>query len=279
MYSQKVDSVPGSIGQIREATMRFLTYSKEKNACTFLIGHITKDGALAGPKSLEHIVDVVLYFEGDRHHNQKLIRTVKNRFGPSNEIGIFEMTAGGLKPVENASRLFLTERAQDSSGSAVLSAIQGSRPILVELQALVSDSNFSTARRTANGVDSNRLALLLAMLEKRIGLQLLRSDVYINVAGGIIINEPAVDLAIVGAVVSSFRNSPISSDLVLFGEVGLAGEVRSVSFASARVRESASLGFDTIIMPKGNLPLSEAPEEVRLIGISSVGEALRVLGF
>ena len=189
------------------------------------------------------------------------------------------MTGEGLRPVENASRLFLTERAENSSGSAVLAAIQGSRPILVEIQALVSDSNFSTARRTANGVDVNRLSLLIAMLEKRIGLQLLRSDVYINVAGGISLNEPAIDLALVGAIVSSFRDLPISSNLVLFGEVGLAGEVRAVSYALNRVNESVSLGFDTIILPKGNLPLSEKNREVDVIGISTIGEAFDVLGF
>jgi DNA repair protein RadA/Sms len=274
VYTSTFESVPGSIGQIRECAMQFLSYAKKTHVPTFLIGHVTKDGNLAGPKALEHIVDVVLYFEGDRHHNQKLVRTVKNRFGPANELGIFEMTSRGLESVENPSRLFLSERAEEVSGSVVLCAIQGSRPVLVEVQALVSQTNFSTGRRTSTGVDPNRLSLLLAMLEKRAGFHLLGSDVFINIAGGLTVAEPAVDLALVAAVVSSFRDAALPASTVVFGEVGLAGEVRSVSFPHVRVKEAANLGFDHVLLPKGNLPLSERINGVRLEGVKSIGEFL-----
>ncbi len=275
VFTESMESIPGSISQIRECAMRFLTFSKQANVPTFLIGHITKDGSLAGPKALEHIVDVVLYFEGDRHHNQKLVRTVKNRFGPSNELGIFEMTSKGLRSVDNPSRVFLAERAEHVSGSAVMSAMQGSRPVLVELQALVSQTNYSTARRTANGVDPNRLSLLLAMLEKRLGFHLLGSDVFVNAAGGITIAEPAVDLALLGAVVSSFLDIPLPHRTVAFGEVGLAGEVRSVSFGHVRIKEALNLGFERVILPRGNLPL---PEPVPGIKIEGVGTVVDFLG-
>ncbi|MFZ0431005.1 MAG: DNA repair protein RadA [Acidobacteriota bacterium] len=278
VYTQTFESVPGSIGQIRECAMQFLAYAKKTHVPTFLIGHVTKDGSLAGPKALEHIVDVVLYFEGDRHHNQKLVRTVKNRFGPANELGIFEMTSRGLQSVENPSRLFLSERAEEVSGSVVLCAIQGSRPVLVELQALVSRTNFSTGRRTANGVDPNRVSLLLAMLEKRLGFHLLGSDVFINVAGGLTLGEPAVDLALVAAVVSSFRDLALPPSTVIFGEVGLAGEVRSVSFPHVRVKEAANMGFERVLLPRGNLPLSESIGGVKLQGIALVDEFLGMAG-
>ena len=276
VFTESMESIPGSIGQIRECAMRFLTFSKQANVPTFLIGHITKDGSLAGPKALEHIVDVVLYFEGDRHHNQKLVRTVKNRFGPANELGIFEMTSKGLRSVDNPSKVFLAERAEHVSGSAVMSAMQGSRPVLVELQALVSQTNYSTARRTANGVDPNRVSLLLAMLEKRLGFQLLGSDVFVNAAGGITLAEPAVDLALLGAVVSSFLDVPLPPRTVVFGEVGLAGEVRSVSFSQIRVREALNLGFEKVVLPRGNLPLPEPVSELEVAGVASVGEFLRL---
>lgn len=279
VYSEKIESIPGSIGQIRECALQFLHLSKNRTIPTFLIGHITKDGALAGPKALEHIVDAVLYFEGDRHHNQKIIRTVKNRFGPANELGIFEMTGEGLKCVENPSRLFLSERAEAVPGSAVLCAMQGSRPVLVELQALVSLSNFGTARRMTTGADKNRVSLLLAMLEKRVGVQMLGSDVYVNVAGGITLNEPAIDLAIVAAVVSSFRDLPLPSETVIFGELGLAGEVRAVSFAHTRIKEAASLGFKRVILPKSNLPLPERVKGIEVVGVSSVNAFLDVVEF
>jgi DNA repair protein RadA/Sms len=276
VFTETMESIPGSIGQIRECAMRFLTFSKQANVPTFLIGHITKDGSLAGPKALEHIVDVVLYFEGDRHHNQKLVRTVKNRFGPSNELGIFEMTSRGLRSVDNPSKVFLAERAEHVSGSVVMSAMQGSRPVLVELQALVSQTNYSTARRTANGVDPNRVSLLLAMLEKRLGFHLLGSDVFVNAAGGITLAEPAVDLALLGAVVSSYLDVPLPPRAVVFGEVGLAGEVRSVSFCHVRIKEALNLGFERVILPRGNLPLPEPVSEIEVTGVGTVGDFLRL---
>lgn len=275
VYSDKLDSIPGSIGQIRECAAALLTYAKGQRVPTFLVGHITKDGAIAGPKALEHLVDTVLYFEGERHQNHKIVRAVKNRFGPANELGIFEMTGLGLKEVANPSALFLTERAEDVPGSVVVCAIEGSRPVLVEVQALVSQSNYSTSRREANGIDRNRLSLLLAMLENRVGMQLLGCDVYINVAGGLDLNEPAVDLAVVSAVVSSFRNQPVAHRTAIFGEVGLAGEVRAVSQAQTRAREALAMGFDTVVLPANNLPLSEPLRGLKKIGVRSVVDYLQ----
>jgi len=274
VFTERLGSVQGSIGQIRECTGQLLTFSKREQISTFLIGHITKDGSLAGPKALEHLVDTVLYFEGDRHQNQKIIRAVKNRFGPANELGIFQMTGKGLLCVENASRLFLSERPAQVPGSVVLCSIEGTRPVLVELQALVSQTSYSTARRTANGVDPNRVALLLAMLEKRVGLHLLGSDVYVNVAGGLALTEPAVDLALVMAIISSFRDRPISQATVVFGEVGLAGEVRAVNLADCRVKEAALLGFERVVLPKSNLPLPDPPSSLKITGCTSVQECL-----
>lgn len=278
IFTEKLDAIPGSISQIRECAAQLLTFAKRENVPVFLIGHITKDGSLAGPKALEHIVDAVLYFEGERHQNQKIVRAVKNRFGPANELGIFEMSSGGLICVDNPSRLFLSERPENASGSVVLCALEGSRPILVELQALVSQTNYSTARRMANGVDPNRVSLLLAMLEKRAGLHLLGTDVYVNVAGGLNLTEPAVDLAMVAAIVSSFRNQPVSSKTVVFGEVGLAGEVRAVSFGHTRVKEAKALGFERVVLPASSLPLSEPVKGIRLEGVSSVHDYLAVEG-
>ncbi|MDA2926164.1 DNA repair protein RadA, partial [Acidobacteria bacterium AH-259-G07] len=276
IYTGKLDSIPGSIGQIRECAAQLLSMAKREGVPVFLIGHITKDGALAGPKALEHIVDTVLYFEGDRHQNHKIVRAVKNRFGPSNELGIFQMSSRGLLCVDNPSHLFLAERARKVSGSVVLCAMEGSRPVLVEIQALVSQSNYSTSRRMTNGVDPNRVSLLIAMLEKRVGLHLLGSDVYVNVAGGLTLIEPAVDLAIVAAIISSFRDLPLSNETVIFGEVGLAGEIRAVSFAHSRVKEAASQGFKTVILPKSNLPLSQPIQDLQLAGVSSVSEFLQL---
>lgn len=276
-YTEKLDSIPGSISQIRECAAQFLSFSKRENVPVFLIGHITKDGALAGPKALEHIVDCVLYFEGERHQNQKIIRAVKNRFGPANELGVFEMSGQGLLCVENPSRLFLSERPESASGSVVLCALEGSRPLLVELQALVSQSTYSTARRMSNGVDPNRVSLLLAMLEKRLGLHLLGSDVYVNVAGGLSLTEPAVDLAIVAAILSSFQNRPLPPKTVVFGEVGLGGEIRAVNVAHTRVKEAQAMGFETVVLPAGNLPLAEPVKRLRLKGMASVADYLREL--
>ncbi len=277
VHTDKLESVPGGIGQIRECAGQLLAYAKRRHVPIFLIGHITKEGGLAGPKTLEHVVDVVLYFEGERHQNQKIIRAVKNRFGPANELGIFEMTARGLVSVANPSALFLSERASQVAGSVVLCALEGSRPVLVEIQALVSRSNYSTARRMANGVDPNRVSLLLAVLEKRLGLQLIGCDVYVNVAGGLSLEEPAVDLAMTAAIISSFRDVSVQPQTVIFGEVGLAGEARAVSFAHTRVKEARSMGFKTAVLPSGNLPLAEPVPGIRLVGVSSVGEYLESL--
>ncbi|MFQ5737547.1 MAG: DNA repair protein RadA [Acidobacteriota bacterium] len=274
LFTENLESAAGSISQVRECAGQLLRYAKGRHVPVFLIGHITKDGALAGPKSLEHIVDVVLYFEGERHQHQKIIRAVKNRFGPANELGIFEMTSQGLFCVENPSQLFLSERARDVSGSVVVCTLEGSRPVLVELQALVTQAGYGTARRVTNGVDPNRLSLLLAMLEKRVGLQLMGRDVYLNVAGGLSPTEPALDLGIVGAVVSSAQDLPICPGTVIFGELGLAGEVRAVSFAHVRVREAKAMGFSRVFLPGGNLPLAEPVSGIELIGISAVRDYL-----
>jgi len=278
MYSPDLASVPGSVGQVRECTMNFLSLAKKLNLSTILIGHITKDGAIAGPKVLEHIVDVVLYFEGDTRHNQKLVRTVKNRFGPSHELGVFDMTDRGLKPVENPSGLFLAERKEHVSGSVVLPAMQGTRPMLVELQALVTRTSYSTARRMTAGIDPNRVALLMAMLEKRSGIILNSCDVYMNVAGGLNLSEPALDLAVIAAVVSSYRDLPIDDQTAVFGEVGLAGEIRGVSSAEARIREAFGMGFERVVLPVTNLNTLEKRKKQGLTGVGSVLDFLDILG-
>src|SRR5687768_16145082 len=225
VFSLKFQSAPGSIGQVREAATQLLFTAKGQNVPTLLVGHVTKDGSLAGPKALEHVVDTVLYFEGERHHSHRVVRAVKNRFGAVSELGVFEMTGTGLRAVPNPSKLFLSERATGTPGSSVLCCVEGSRPILVEVQALVSTSTYGNARRMAIGIDQNRLSLLLAVLEKRAGLNLMGDDVFVNIAGGMAVDEPAADLAIVAAVASSVRNRPIKTGTAVFGEVGLAGEV------------------------------------------------------
>ncbi len=277
VFSEATESIPGSVSQIRDCAAELLGFAKREGVPVLLIGHITKDGALAGPKALEHIVDVVLYFEGTRHRNEKIVRAVKNRFGPSNELGIFEMSSRGLRCVENPSRLFLSQRSEQVSGSAVTCTMEGSRPVLVEVQALVSQSGFSAARRMTDGVDANRVALLLAMLEKRLGLDLLGSDVYINVAGGFSLTEPGVDLAIVAAIVSSLGNHPLPESTVVFGEVGLAGEIRAVSFPRNRIKEASMMGFRNLILPANSLPLSEPVRGVSLRGVATVGECLQAI--
>ena len=250
VFSLKFQSAPGSIGQVREAATQLLFAAKGQNIPTFLVGHVTKDGSLAGPKVLEHIVDTVLYFEGEKHHSHRVVRAVKNRFGAVSELGVFEMTGKGLKGVPNPSALFLAERPQNVAGSAVLCCMEGSRPLLVEVQALVSTSSYGNAKRMASGIDQNRLSLLLAVLEKRAGLNLLGEDVFINVAGGMTVDEPAADLAVVAAVASSLRNRPIRQRTAVFGEVGLAGEVRGAPQAALRVREAAQMGFMRVICPE-----------------------------
>src|SRR6187551_964658 len=277
IFSLKFQSAPGSIGQVREAATQLLFAAKGQNIPTFLVGHVTKDGNLAGPKALEHIVDTVLYFEGEKHHAHRVVRAVKNRFGAVSELGVFEMTGGGLKAVPNPSQLFLAERAANAPGSAVLCCMEGSRPLLVEVQALVSSSTFGNARRTTSGIDPGRLSLLLAVLEKRAGLNLLGEDVFINVAGGMTVDEPAADLAIVGAVASSLRNRPIRPGTAVFGEVGLAGEIRGTTQASLRLREAAQMGFTRIVVPEGNVARDEAPAGSELVPVKNVGEALEQL--
>jgi len=279
VYSLKFQSAPGSIGQVREAATQLLFAAKGQNVPIVLVGHVTKEGSLAGPKALEHVVDTVLYFEGERHHSHRVVRAVKNRFGAVSELGVFEMTPEGLKPVPNPSMLFLAERPINAPGSAVLCALEGSRPLLVEVQALVSTSTYGTARRMANGLDQQRVALLLAVLEKRAGLHLGGDDVFVNLAGGLSVDEPASDLAIVAALASSVRNRPLSQTTAMFGEVGLAGEVRGVPQAGLRIREASQLGFRRCVMPEANIddPLRQRAGECELVGVRTVGEALDAL--
>ena len=277
VFSIKFQSAPGSIGQVRDAATQFLFAAKGQNIPTILVGHVTKDGGLAGPKALEHVVDTVLYFEGERHHSHRVIRAIKNRFGAVSELGVFEMTGSGLRPVANPSRLFLSERASGTPGSAVLCCVEGSRPILVEVQALVSTSTYGNARRMAIGIDQNRLSLLLAVLEKRAGLSLAGDDVYVNIAGGMNIEEPAADLSVVAAVASSVRNRGLSPSTAVFGEVGLSGEIRGIPQAALRIREALQMGFSRVVLPAANVDRSEQPPEradCELIGVRTVGEAL-----
>jgi DNA repair protein RadA/Sms len=277
VFSLKMNSAPGTVGQVRQAATDLLFLAKGRNLPTILVGHVTKDGSLAGPKVLEHVVDTVLYFEGEQHHAHRIVRAVKNRFGAASELGVFEMTGSGLKPVANPSQLFLAERPSDAPGSAVLCTIEGSRPILVEVQALVSTATYGNARRTASGLDQNRLSLLLAVLDKRAGLNFATDDVFVNVAGGMTVEEPAADLAVVAAVASSLRNRPVPFDAVIFGEVGLDGEVRAASQAVLRLREAAQLGFKRCILPEGNVNRDDAPAGVELVGVSTIGEMLDVI--
>lgn len=277
VFSLKMASAPGSVGQVRQAATDLLFTAKGRNLPTIVVGHVTKDGALAGPKVLEHVVDTVLYFEGDRHHSHRVVRAVKNRFGAISELGVFEMTGEGLRAVPNPSALFLAERPDRAPGSAVLCCLEGSRPILVEVQALVSAATLGQARRTASGLDQNRLSLLLAVLDKRAGLSFVTDDVYVNVAGGMAVDEPAADLAIVAAVASSLRNRPLRAKTVVFGEVGLAGEIRATSQAPLRLREAAQMGFTTAVLPEGNAGGVDVPGGMTLVGVRTVGEALDAL--
>jgi DNA repair protein RadA/Sms len=278
VFSLKFQSAPGSIGQVREAATQLLFMAKSQNVPTLLVGHVTKDGSLAGPKALEHVVDTVLYFEGERHHSHRVVRAVKNRFGAVSELGVFEMTSTGLRPVPNPSKLFLAERPTNAPGSAVLCSIEGSRPILVEVQALVSTSSYGNARRMASGIDQQRLSLLLAVLEKRAGLNLAGDDVFVNIAGGMTVDEPASDLGVLAAIASSVRNRVIPSTTAVFGEVGLAGEVRGISQAALRVREATQMGFRQCIMPEANIDPSETKGgPCEFVGVRTVGEALDAL--
>ena len=277
VFSIKLQSAPGSISQVREAATQLLFAAKRQNIPTVLVGHVTKDGSLAGPKVLEHVVDTVLYVEGERHHAHRVVRAVKNRFGAVSELGVFEMTGTGLRPVSNPSRLFLSERASGTPGSAVFCSIEGSRPILVEVQALVGTSTYGNARRMAIGIDQNRLALLLAVLEKRVGLSLGGEDVYLNIAGGMSIEEPAADLGVIAAVASSVRNVGLAPATTVFGEVGLSGEIRGIPQAALRIRESVQMGFTRVVLPKGNIEPVDArlaDGECELVGVGTVSEAL-----
>jgi len=277
VFSAMIESAPGSVSQVREVAHQFLMLAKNRSLPVFLIGHITKDGSIAGPRTLEHIVDTVLYFEGERHHNHRIVRATKNRFGAANEVGIFEMTAAGLMPVANPSQMFLQERPLNVAGSVVTACMEGTRPLMVEIQALVSGAKYGTGRRMTQGVDQNRVALLIAMLEKRVGLQVSGEDVFVNIAGGLEVDEPAVDLGVVAAISSSFKNSPIDPHTAVFGEVGLTGEVRGTMQAAVRAREAQALGFQKIIIPSSNTAGLERLLGVRVVGVRSVEEALEEL--
>ena len=272
-------SAPGSMSQVRESAYKLLAMAKRENIPVVLVGHVTKDGAIAGPKVLEHMVDTVLYFEGDRSHAFRILRTVKNRFGSTNEIGVFEMKENGLVQVSNPSEIFLAERPLDEPGSVVLPSVEGSRPILVEVQALVSPTNLGTARRTSIGADAQRLSLLCAVLEKKGGLDLYGHDIFLNIAGGIRIEEPALDLGVICALASSRVEKAISSTTVVCGEVGLAGEIRAISQAEIRAKEAARLGFTRIVMPKGNKDRMPKIADIEIVGVASLPEVLKtVLG-
>lgn len=274
VFSSNIESAPGSVSQVREVAGQFLLLSKNRNLPVFLIGHVTKEGSIAGPKALEHIVDTVLYFEGERHHNHRIVRAAKNRFGAANEVGVFEMTGAGLVAVANPSEMFLQERPQGVAGSVVNACMEGTRPMLVEIQALVSGSKYGTGRRMTQGVDQNRVSLLIAMLEKRVGFHLIGDDVFVNIAGGLEIDEPAADLGVVASIASSFKNVPVDAHTAVFGEVGLTGEVRGAMQAQVRAREAQALGFKRIIMPASNTTGLERLLGLRVVGVRSVEEAL-----
>ena len=277
MYSGDLMSAPGSVGQVREASSRLILSAKKNGIPVFLIGHVTKDGSIAGPKVLEHMVDTVLYFEGDAGHAYRIIRSIKNRFGPTNEIGVFEMQDKGLREVPNPSSFFLAERPQNAPGSVVVSSLEGTRPILVEIQALVSQSNLGMPRRTAIGVDHNRVSLLVAVLDRICGLHLGGSDIFINVAGGVRVEEPAVDLGVVAAMASSFLDRPVDPKTIIVGEVGLTGEVRAVSQMETRVKEASRLGFNRCILPKTNMVSLNRTTKMEISAISSLKDLLENL--
>ena len=277
MYSEEVASAPGSVSQVRESTNVFMQLAKGLGISIFIVGHVTKEGTVAGPRVLEHMVDTVLYFEGDRHASYRILRGVKNRFGSTNEIGVFEMRQNGLVEVENPSEFMLNGKPENASGSVVACSMEGTRPILIDIQALVCSSNFGMPRRTAAGTDYNRVNLLMAVLEKRVGIHLSNYDAYVNIAGGIKMNEPAVDLGIVMAIVSSYKNQPIDEKTIVFGEVGLSGEVRAVNMPEQRVAEAKKLGFTTCIMPEVSREVVKNIKGIKIIGVKTINEALQVL--
>ena len=275
VYQSEVTSAPGSVSQVRECTSTLMRIAKTKGIAIFIVGHVTKEGAIAGPRLLEHMVDTVLYFEGERHHTYRIVRAVKNRFGSTNEMGIFEMKENGLEEVANPSEIFLEERSQGASGSTVVASMEGTRPMLVEIQALISPTSFGNPRRMATGIDHNRVSLLMAVLEKRVGLLLQNQDAYLKVAGGVKLDEPAIDLAVAISIASSFRDKPTRPTDCVIGEVGLTGEVRRVSRIEQRVQEAAKLGFERVILPANNIGGWTVPKGVEIIGVSSVAEALQ----
>lgn len=278
IYTERIDSAPGSVSQVRECTSSLMVLAKTSNITIFIIGHVTKTGTIAGPMVLEHIVDTVLYFEGERHHIYRILRAVKNRFGSTNEIGIFEMRSEGLVEVTNPSEIFLSERTVNTPGSAVVCSIEGTRPLLVEVQALVSTSGYGVPQRVTTGIDGRRLAMLLAVLEKRLGLQLSRDDVFINVAGGVKLDEPAIDLGIACAITSSFKNQPLMENTVIIGEIGLGGEIRSVTHIEKRIKEAEKLGFKTIVIPANNRKyIDKISSSINIIDAKYIWEALDVL--
>lgn len=277
MYNAELTSAPGSVSQVRESAVRLMLMAKKTGVSTFLVGHVTKDGAIAGPKLLEHMVDTVLYFEGERNHIFRILRAVKNRFGSTNEIGVFEMKDQGLDEVTNPSAVFLSERPADAPGSAVTASLEGTRPILVELQALASSTSFGTPRRTILGLDPNRVALLAAVMEKQLGMHLMGYDIFMNVAGGVKVIEPAVDMAIVSAIASSFLDKPIAPATVVLGEVGLTGEVRAIGQIDTRVAEVKKMGFKRCLVPDGNMKRIRNLDGIKVSGIKTVSEAVEML--
>ena len=277
IYRNELESSPGSVSQLRESTAAIIQIAKAKNISFFLIGHITKEGFIAGPKVLEHMVDTVLQFEGERTHAYRVLRAIKNRFGSTNEIGIFEMTGTGLMEVRNPSEVFLSQRSKGISGSTVSASMEGTRPILIEVQALVSSSGYSVPQRTATGFDYKRLAILIAVLEKKIGIHLSKFDVFVNIAGGIKIDEPSIDLAAAISICSSFKDTSIDADMLILGEIGLSGETRAISFAERRIQEAVKLGFKKVVLPKGNLKNFKQSKDLEYIPVESIQDAIRLI--
>ncbi len=277
VFSPEISSAPGTVSQIKEGTSKFMKISKKMGISTFIVGHVTKEGSLAGPKLLEHMVDTVLYFEGERYNTYRLVRAVKNRFGSTNELGVFEMRDLGLVELDNPSKILISEKSKDVAGSVIISTVEGTRPMLLELQALVSPTSFGIPKRTSTGVDYNRVGMLLAVLEKRVGLQIQNQDVYINIVGGIKINEPSIDLGIAISVASSFRNIPIDEDIAVTGEVGLTGEVRAVSFIEKRIAECKKLGFKKIVVPRSNYDVVKETKGIEIWPVDNLRQAINIV--
>ncbi|HGM3221386.1 TPA: DNA repair protein RadA [Clostridioides difficile] len=277
VFSPEISSAPGTVSQIKEGTSKFMKISKKMGISTFIVGHVTKEGSLAGPKLLEHMVDTVLYFEGERYNTYRLVRAVKNRFGSTNELGVFEMRDLGLVELDNPSKILISEKPKDVAGSVIISTVEGTRPMLLELQALVSPTSFGIPKRTSTGVDYNRVGMLLAVLEKRVGLQIQNQDVYINIVGGIKINEPSIDLGIAISVASSFRNIPIDEDIAVTGEVGLTGEVRAVSFIEKRIAECKKLGFKKIVVPRSNYDAVKETKGIEIWPVDNLRQAINIV--